>query len=294
MTTLRKSEVLAEVRVVLLRAVERRERVVVPDVPADALGRRDFVGQAIQVPVGVVQRFVPQALPRQDFRVLHEQPPERDEGAVDWFLAASRGALPAGDLPKTRCPGRELRVAVTRAIDVDALGARGIEAVVAEARDAAACAGARVVRNERVPERSLPLAAPHQPVHVVGAQVVLDQSEPEVARVRIARARKRGCRAAVDDLTRLVETRHVGCNDVLEPADHLHAAAVRRRQHLGDRVVGAVVRRLLGLDRRVLVVSADAAWRSCLRGRSPCRIPACRDREAADLAPGGLQCRGRR
>ena len=109
---------------------------------------------------------------------MHEQTPEGDEGAVGGLAAAA-----------DRCgPAHELRVALARTIDVDAVLLRRVEAVLAEAGDAAAGAGAAVIGDEHVAERSLPLAAPHQAVDVVGPQVVLDEPEPEVPRVGIARA----------------------------------------------------------------------------------------------------------
>ena len=50
---------LREHLVVLLRAIERRERVGVPDVPAHRLLRRDVVRLAVHDAVGVAQPFVP-------------------------------------------------------------------------------------------------------------------------------------------------------------------------------------------------------------------------------------------
>src|SRR5262249_57150445 len=120
--------------------------------PADALRRRDRFRKAVHVAVRVVQRLVPELLPREDLGVLHEEPPERDERAVGGLRPAS----------ETRGPRDELRVALARAIDVDALLLHRVHAVLAEAGDAAARAPATMIRAEQVAERPLPLAAPHQ------------------------------------------------------------------------------------------------------------------------------------
>src|SRR5207247_8114961 len=118
-----------------------------------------------------------------------------------------------------------------RPIDVDAGAARSVNAVLTEAGDAAACAAAAVAGADRIPERTLALAAPHQAVDVVRAQVILDQTQPEVACVRVAGAGRRRGHARHDDFTRAIETRNVCGNDVLEPADHFHLPLVRPRQH---------------------------------------------------------------
>src|SRR2546426_12403288 len=80
-----------------------------------------------------------------------------------------------------------------------------------------------------VVERSLTLAPPHQPVHVVGPEVVLGEPEPEVPCVGIAMAGESGRLAVEVDLRRLVEPRHIAAEHVLEPADHPHPATVCRR-----------------------------------------------------------------
>src|SRR5207244_1888520 len=122
-----------------------------------------------------------QPLPREDFGVFDEQSQEADERAV--------GRTPSGT-QRSR-PRIERREAGFRAVDVDALLARGRQAVRTEAGQPAAGARAAVVRDEDVAERALALAAPHQAVDVVRSQVVLDQAEPELTRVRIARADER-------------------------------------------------------------------------------------------------------
>ena len=99
---------------------------------------------------------------------------------------------------------------------------------------------------ERGVQRALPLAAEHQAVDTVRAQVVLRQSQPEIQSVRVAVADARLRLAVHVDLKRLVETGDVLAEDVLEPADDLHAALVRARQHVGDDVVVRMIGCLLG------------------------------------------------
>ena len=151
-------------------------------------------------------------------------------------------------------PCRELEVARLRALGVDALRFAGGDAILAKARDAAARALAAVIRDDRVAERPLSLAAPHQAVDVVRPQIVLDHAEPEGARARIARAGERRRPSGERDLARLIEAGHVGADHVLEPADDLHAALACGGQHVGEHVVVAVVRRFLRRDGRFAVV----------------------------------------
>ena len=238
-----KVRVAAESRVVLLGAIERRERVVVPDVPADPPGGPNLVRLAVHVAVGVAQRFVPEPLPGEHFGILDESPPERDECAVGRPLAGAHRVHPRF----------ERDVSLARAIRIDAGFARRVQTVRAETADRCRVRASAVVRADRVVERTLPLAAPHQAVDVVGPQIILDETEPEAARIRVAHA-DAGRRLAVHvDLDRFVEARHILVEDVLEPADHFHAAPMRGRQHVGDHVVAGMVRRLLGRDRRVAI-----------------------------------------
>ena len=55
--------VLAELGVVLLGSIERRKRIVVPDVPAYALRGRNAMGQRIHRAIRVVESFVPHLFP---------------------------------------------------------------------------------------------------------------------------------------------------------------------------------------------------------------------------------------
>src|SRR2546421_11321255 len=141
--------------------------------PTDTLRRGDTLREPIQVSVGVTEPCVPQALPREQLRILDQQAPERHERSVG-------GALPRA---QRRGPALERQIAAPRALDVDPFLTRGSETVGAEAGDHAARARAAMARAEGVVERALALAPPHQAVHVVGPQVILGEVEPEVARV---------------------------------------------------------------------------------------------------------------
>src|SRR5438552_2576479 len=126
-----------------------------PDVPANALPRRDAVREAVHVAIGVVERFVPEPLPGHDLRVFREQPPEGHEGPVYGRRARLRRHASPADSVR---PCREREVALAGAVDVDAVLPRRVHAILAEAGDAAAGALAAVVGDERVAQRALPLA----------------------------------------------------------------------------------------------------------------------------------------
>src|SRR5439155_19078244 len=148
---LQEVRIVAELGVILLRAVERCKRIVVPDMPADPLRWGDTLRQPIQVPVGVAEPLVPQSLPREQLWILDQQAPERHECAVG-------GSLPGA---QRRGPALQRLIAVPRALDVDPFLARGSETVGAEAGDHAARARAAVARAEGVVERALAFAPPH-------------------------------------------------------------------------------------------------------------------------------------
>ena len=176
---------------------------------------------------------------------------------IDGLMWGSERQGPLGSVLGTNhggAPFRKLRESLPGAIDVDALLPGGFGAILAEARHATAGAGAAMVRPQHTPERPLALAAPHQPVDVVRSEVVPDESQPEVAGIRIARAGKRRTRARQHDLARLFESRHVAGNHVLEPGDDFHAALMRPRQHVGQHVVARMIWRPFGCDARVAVV----------------------------------------
>src|SRR5262249_14398717 len=156
-------------------------------------------------------------LPGEDFRIFDESPPERHERAVTRTLPRAQ----RGD------PRLERGVALARALGIDAGGARSVGTVRAETTGRGWIRTAAVAPTDGVVERTLPLAAPHQPIDVVRAQIILDEREPEVSRVRIAHADAGGRPSVEVDLDRLVEPLHVGAEDILEPADHLHAALAR-------------------------------------------------------------------
>src|SRR5262245_37089049 len=100
--------VLRQLGKVLLRAVERAERVVVPDVPADHDLPPPRLRALVEGLVGLPQAVVPEVLPRQQFRVLEQQPPEGDMIAVDWPLSLARGADEARQFAEACLHAREV------------------------------------------------------------------------------------------------------------------------------------------------------------------------------------------
>src|SRR5262249_26173638 len=156
----------------------------------------------------VVERFVPESLPRHDFRVLREQAPERDERAVGGASRARRAP-----------PIRGLEITRPRALDLRSPCFPCSDAILTKARHPPAGAISALIRDDRIAERALSLAAPHEAVDIVGAEVVLHHAEPECARARIARARERRRTAREGDLARLIEAWHVRADHVLEPTD---------------------------------------------------------------------------
>src|SRR5260370_23623228 len=92
---LKKIRLLAELRIVLRRPIERRERIVVPDVPTHAFRRRNAVGESVRRAIGVVESFVPQTFPGEQLGILHQPAPESNEGAVRWPLSAADRRRPA-------------------------------------------------------------------------------------------------------------------------------------------------------------------------------------------------------
>src|SRR4029079_13408040 len=207
--------------VVLLGTIERGERVVVPDVPADPLARRDRLRSRVHVAVRVIERFIPQALPSHDLGILGEQAPESDESAVSCW--------PRAVAPHRVAPFVQLEVSGFRALDVDTLLFRGGDAVLTEAGDTAARTEPSVIGADGVAERTLAFASPHQAVDVIRAQIILDHAEPEVARVRVARTGEWRGQSAQRCFARGVEAGNARADDVLEPADDFHTALARRR-----------------------------------------------------------------
>src|SRR5207244_9594872 len=127
------------------------------------------------------------------------------------------------------------QVALPRAVDVDTLAPGRLQAVRAEAGGGARARAGAVARSQRVVERPLALASPHETVEArIEAQVVLDQGEPELARVRVAQAGAEARLAVHVDLEGLVQTGHVGAEAVLEPGDDLHPPADRESVVQGE------------------------------------------------------------
>src|SRR5215475_5930148 len=77
---------------VLLGAVDRIKRIVVPDVPSHGYGRLRRLYRFVNCGVGLAQAIGPQHFPRCQFRVAQQQPPELDVITIHWAPAVARGA----------------------------------------------------------------------------------------------------------------------------------------------------------------------------------------------------------
>src|SRR5262245_24024894 len=108
--------------------------------------------------------------------MLDQDPPESHECAVDRALTAFHAVYPALERQET----------LTRPLGVDSFFLRRGQAMRAEAADGCRTRPAAMTGTERGVERPLPLAAKHEAVDRIRAQVILGQAEPEVHRVRVA------------------------------------------------------------------------------------------------------------
>src|SRR3989442_8419253 len=140
--------------------------------------------------------------------MLEQQALESHEGAVRWFMAAAHRCGPSFQFQKT----------FAGALDVDFFLTRSFQAVLAEAGNGSLCAAA-VTSRERIVERPLSLASPHESVDVIRSQVIFDQAQPEIPHVRISRAGSCGRLSVHVNLDCFVKARHVAPKYILEPAD---------------------------------------------------------------------------
>src|SRR5262249_6121465 len=139
------------------------------------------------------------------------------------------------------------------ALGIDSLFAGRDQTILAKTSDGAAVSSP-MLSAERVIEWPLPFTAPHQPVHLVGSQIIFHQAEPEVPSVRVPEACNCSRSSVESDLDSSIEARYVMAKHVFEPADHPHAATASSRRHIGKKIVLGVVRRLLARDGRIAIV----------------------------------------
>src|SRR5262249_45961572 len=152
------------IRIVLFSAVERRERVVVPDMPANSLGWGNAAREPMHGAIGGFEPVIPQALPGQQLRILEKEAPESDKSAIGRPLAPSRSGGPP----------LEREIAFPSALGIDSFFAGSDETMLAKTSDCA-LVSSPMLSAKRVIEWPLPLTAPHQAVHLVGSQIIFHQ-----------------------------------------------------------------------------------------------------------------------
>src|SRR5579859_3767420 len=96
----------------------------------------------------------PQFLPRQDFRIVQEQPPEGNKVAV------ARPRI----VPRCVNPLVEFKKSLARPRDINAALAALAQAILAEAGDGGVAVKASVARADGIIQRALPLRAPHDSI----------------------------------------------------------------------------------------------------------------------------------
>ena len=109
-------------------------------------------------------------------------------------------------------------------------------------------------RAQAVAKRALPLRSPHNSVDVIRTRIVLNQPGQKISVVRIVHAQRLRIPSIQIPLLQFLDVRQVGAKYVLQPADHLHPALLRRRQHFGQNVQVAMVGRAGVFENRILVV----------------------------------------
>src|SRR5215813_292545 len=155
---LQEIRVLTKVRIILFSAVERRERVVVPDMPANSLRWGDAAREPMHGAIGGFEPVIPQALPGEQLRILEKEAPESDQSAIGRSLAT----------PHSRGPTLEREIAFPSALGIDSFFPGSGETMLAKTSDCAAV-NSPMLSAKRVIEWPLPLTAPHQAVHLVGS-----------------------------------------------------------------------------------------------------------------------------
>src|SRR6185437_15204189 len=106
---------------------------------------------AVDDAVHLLLASVPEALPCHDFRILKQQAPESDEGAVRGAGAAQRPGHPLV----------QFHVTLPRALGIDSLIAPLAHAVLAEAIDGSPARRSEV-RADCVVQRALSFGLPHE------------------------------------------------------------------------------------------------------------------------------------
>ena len=109
-------------------------------------------------------------------------------------------------------------------------------------------------RSQAVAKCALAFGAPHDPVDLIGAGVVLDQAGQEMSIIGIVHAQRFGIASVQIPLLNFLDAGQVGAKDILQPADDFHAPLFRRGQNLGQNIQIAVIGGAKVLEDGVLVV----------------------------------------
>src|ERR1035437_7173795 len=159
-----------QVREIFLGALERAERHIVPDMPADLQGGVDGFDGAINRRLKFVAAAGPEIFPREQFRIIQEQPPECREITVARTLAIATVAHESFHLTET----------AAGALDINAAVAPFFLTELAEAGGATGVLSAALGKAQRVEQSALTFRSPHDAADVVGARVIFDQSQREI------------------------------------------------------------------------------------------------------------------
>src|SRR5262249_9463841 len=225
---------LTELRVVLFGAEEGAEGVIVPDVPADLNAVVDAFGGPVNLAINLILAVCPEFLPGQNFGVVQQQAPEGDEVAVARSGAGVGGAREFIQLDQ----------ALPRPFHTDAALAPFSSAVLAKTGERRAPIESAVAGADGVVERPLSLRAPHNPVNLVGLDVILDQRVEEMTDIGVIQTSLASAPSVNVDLRHFLkvgdQSRIV---DVLEPAVTLHAARLSFGHNRGEQIEIAKVRR---------------------------------------------------
>src|SRR5262249_44504935 len=114
--------------------------------------------------------------------------------------------------------------------------------------------GAAMTRSERVAQRSLALAAPHETIHRIAARIVLSERLPECLHFRIVKAERGRLFGGERNFLKALDAVEVVAKNIFIPAEGLHASGFCLRQDGGENVKIAMIRRLNFLERCVAVV----------------------------------------
>src|SRR5678816_2699001 len=168
---------------VLFSAIDRIERIVVPDVPAHGHRRFRRLYGFVDCGVAFAKTVSEEHFPRGQFGIAQQDPPELNVVAVHGTLAATRRAHEFFQFEKS-LPG---------ALYIDAAGFGFGPAKLAEAGHITRIDWRCVMRGPKtVRKRALALGSPHDSVDVIGTGVILDQAGKEIPVVGIIDAQGLG------------------------------------------------------------------------------------------------------